>query len=146
MNIEVLGEKITKEIRLNRAIRAQFNSLFLKTQQRVVFLENVEEDELRKGNFLDDLFRDVEKAKMKKDVCIGQVSALLKQIEVEEKYLVDYYERIKARCYLNMLALKFAEKKVEQRLAKDLEWKKRIKMLLVYLIGLTFLCLLLNLS
>ena len=147
MNIEVLGEKITKEIRLNRAIRAQFNSLFSKTQQRVRFLENFDGDEMRKGNFLDDLFREVDKVKGKKikEVCVGEVSALLRQIEVEEKYLVDYYERVRARCFLNMLALKFNEKKVEERLAKDLKWKKRIKVSLVYLVGLSLLCLLLNL-
>lgn len=146
MNIECLGEKITKEIRLNRAIRTQFNSLFLKTQQNLVLLEDWNCQELKKGNFLEELFGEVEKVKNslgKKDVNVGQVSALLKQIEVEESYLMDHLGRIRARCFLNMLALKYAEKKEKEQQAKDLEWKTKLKYSLLTIFILTILCTLL---
>lgn len=146
MNVESLGEKITKEIRLNRAIRTRLGSLFLRTQQNVLVLEEWQGQEIKIGNFLEELFEEVEKVKAclgKKDANIGQLSALLKQIEVEESYLADHLSRIKAKCFLNMLALKYAEKTLKEQESKDLIWKTKLKYSFITILILLSLCLLL---
>ena len=100
---------LTKEIRLNRAIRAQFQSLFLKNQRKVVPLEFKDLNNTRKAKFLDEILDEVEEVKKKiergEKINLGQLSALSKQIEIEEKYLIDEYLKIKSFCFISQAAL-----------------------------------------
>jgi HD superfamily phosphohydrolase len=108
--IQFIYDKITQEIRINRAIRAEIESVFRKNDLDFIFSFEETENYQRKINFIDELFEKFENTKLKVNngdlVEIGEVSALLKSIEIEEKYLLDRYYKSKAHCTLSYFASK----------------------------------------
>jgi hypothetical protein len=135
ISIESLGELITKEIRLNRAIRSQFQSLFQKNQRKIVLLDYSEWNNFRKAQFLEDVLEEFQEVRKKVEkgekVCLGMISALLKQVEVEEKYLIDEFLKVRSFCFLSFAALEFRSREERVRIQKA---KGRREMVLVVLV------------
>lgn len=103
--IQLINDKITQEIRLNRAIKAEIDHVFRMPNN---LYANSHSSFTRSCDFIDELFRKYEELKYKvsksRKVSISELSALLKSLEVEEKYLIDRYYKTKAHCTVSYFA------------------------------------------
>ena len=106
--IQRVNDKITQEIRLNRALKAEIDNVFREHSTGSSFMMQAPDNFERNCNFIEELEKKYEVLKYKiekgRHVEIGELSALLKSFEIEEKYLLDKYYKSKAHCTISYFA------------------------------------------
>lgn len=143
--LQLINDKITAEIRLNRAIKVELQRMGKKSDKTFVILQGDNTKYNRNFEFVDNLIEDYENIKREyntgkdKKVNIGHLSAVLKSLEVEEKYLHDKFFKAKAHCtiaffaYMNAKNLLADDKRLMK--PKKISWSMGLMIFVVLLLS-----------
>ena len=130
--IQKINDKITYEIRVNRALRAEIEYITRKDEKDLVL--DLSNDYSRRCDFVQDLFQKY--AEIQENIksgifCdVGELTAILKSLEIEEKYLLDRYYKSKAHCTISYFA---SEKLTQQhQTGQNLQKNSVYRLLLIF--------------